>query len=85
MSALPLYHQIYIENTFGVSYKKAQIYNLLHTLGLRFQRGRFSYLAASEREERVRAIKNLSEIPQGSVVVFEDEASLVNTATVSYQ
>ncbi|KAA6315080.1 hypothetical protein EZS27_034409 [termite gut metagenome] len=47
----------YIENTFGVSYKKAQIYNLLHTLRLSFQRGRASYPEVSEREERVRAIK----------------------------
>jgi transposase len=47
----------YIENTFGVSYKKAQIYNLLHNLGLSFQRGRASYPEAGEREERVRALK----------------------------
>jgi transposase len=47
----------YIENTFGVSYKKAQIYNLLHNLGLSFQRGRASYPEAGERENGVRAIK----------------------------
>jgi transposase len=47
----------YIENTFGISYKKAQIYNLLHVLGLSFQRGRASYPEANEREEQVMAIK----------------------------
>jgi transposase len=47
----------YIENTFGISYKKAQIYNLLHTLGLSFQRGRAYYPEAGEREEQVMAIK----------------------------
>jgi transposase len=47
----------YIENTLGVRYKKAQIYNLLHTLGLSFQRGRSFYPEAGEREERVKAIK----------------------------
>ncbi|KAA6313397.1 hypothetical protein EZS27_035823, partial [termite gut metagenome] len=47
----------YIENTFGVSYKKAQIHNLLHTLGLSFQRGRASCPEAGEREERVKALK----------------------------
>ncbi|KAA6338837.1 hypothetical protein EZS27_013185 [termite gut metagenome] len=47
----------YIANTFGISYKKAQIYNLLHVLGLSFQRGRASYPEANEREEQVMAIK----------------------------
>ncbi|KAA6333927.1 hypothetical protein EZS27_009425 [termite gut metagenome] len=47
----------YIENTFGISYEKAQVYNLLHTLGLSFQRGRACYPEAGEPEEQVMAIK----------------------------
>ncbi|KAA6343556.1 hypothetical protein EZS27_008769 [termite gut metagenome] len=47
----------YIENTFGISYKKAQVHNLLHALELSFQRGRASCPEASEREEQVMAIK----------------------------
>jgi transposase len=47
----------YIQNTFGVSYKKAQVYNLLHKLGFTFQRGKAFYPEASERAEAIRAIK----------------------------
>ncbi|KAA6331093.1 hypothetical protein EZS27_020265 [termite gut metagenome] len=48
---------LYIEKTFGVSYKQAQIYNLLHKLGFGFQRGRAVYPEREEREEKVQAIK----------------------------
>jgi transposase len=47
----------YIENTFGVSYKKAQIYNLLHNLGLGFQRERTSCPEVGERENRGKGYK----------------------------
>ena len=47
----------YVQNTFGVSYKKAQIYNLLHKLGFTFQRGKAFYPESSERAETVEAIK----------------------------
>jgi len=50
----------YIRNTFGVSYKKAQVYNLLRGLGFTFQRGKAFYPEASEREEKVAAIKKTS-------------------------
>jgi transposase len=50
----------YIQNTFDVSYKKAQVYNLLHKLGITFQRGKAFYPEASEREEIVKAIKKNS-------------------------
>ncbi|KAA6332780.1 hypothetical protein EZS27_018738 [termite gut metagenome] len=73
---------LYIEKTFGVSYKPAQIYNLLHKLGFTFQRGRAVYSECEEREEKVQAIKKLQESPPESVVVFENEASLSNMATV---
>ncbi|KAA6327823.1 hypothetical protein EZS27_023213 [termite gut metagenome] len=51
---------LYIEKTFGVSYKQAQIYNLLHKLGFGFQRGRAVYPESEEREEKVQAIKKTS-------------------------
>ena len=47
----------YIHNQFGVSYKKAQVYNLLRRLGFTFQRGKAFYPEALEREEAVAAIK----------------------------
>ncbi|KAA6314331.1 hypothetical protein EZS27_035038 [termite gut metagenome] len=47
----------YIANTFGISYQKAQIHNLLHAPGVSFQRGRASCPEVGEREEQVRAIK----------------------------
>ena len=50
----------YIQHTFGVVYKKSQIYNLLHKLGLTFQCGKAVYPEASEREETVTAIKKTS-------------------------
>ena len=50
----------YIHNTFGVSYKKAQVYNLLRRLGFTYQRGKAFYPEVSEREEMVNAIKKTS-------------------------
>jgi transposase len=50
----------YIHKTFGVSYKKAQVYNLLRRLGITYQRGKAFYPEVSEREERVNAIKKTS-------------------------
>jgi transposase len=50
----------YIHNTFGVLYKKAQIYNLLRKLGFTFQRGKAFYPEAGQRDETVAAIKKTS-------------------------
>lgn len=50
----------YVQRTFGVSYKKAQVYNLLHALGFSYQRGKAFYPEASERQEAVAAIKKTS-------------------------
>ena len=50
----------YIQKTFGISYKKAQVYNLLRKLGFTFQRSKAFYPEASEREEIVVAIKKTS-------------------------
>jgi len=50
----------YMHKTFGVLYKKAQVYNLLRRLDFTFQRGKAFYPEASEREEIVAAIKKTS-------------------------
>jgi len=50
----------YIQNTFGVTYKRAQIYNLLQKLGFTFQRGKAVYPEVAGREEQVTAIKKTS-------------------------
>lgn len=47
----------YIQNAFGVLYKKAQVYNLLRRLGFTFQRGKAFYPESLEREEIVATIK----------------------------
>jgi transposase len=47
----------YIQKTFGVTYKKAQIYNLMRGMGFSYQRGKAFYPEASEREETVLGIK----------------------------
>jgi transposase len=74
----------YIENTFHVEFKKAQMYNILHSTGLSFQKGKGFFPESENREEAVAAIKKLRERSDNSAVMFEDEASLSNTATVSY-
>ena len=50
----------FIEKTFGVSYKKAQIYNILHSLGFSFQKARGYYPEVADREEQLEAIKKTS-------------------------
>jgi transposase len=50
----------YIARTFGVSYKKAQAYNLLRDMGFSFQKSRGFYPEASERGETIEAIKKTS-------------------------
>jgi transposase len=50
----------YIRHAFGVEYKKAQIYNILHSLGLSFQKGKGYFPEAESREEAVSAIKKTS-------------------------
>jgi transposase len=47
----------FIAKRFGVSYKKAQIYNILHSINLSYQKGKGFYPEAFEREEKVEAIK----------------------------
>jgi transposase len=50
----------YIRNAFGVEYRKAQIYNILHSIGLSFQKGKGYYPEAENREEAISAIKKTS-------------------------
>jgi transposase len=50
----------YILRAFCVDYKKAQIYNILHAIGLRFQKGKGFFPEAAGREETVSTIKKTS-------------------------
>jgi transposase len=50
----------YIRHVFGVEYRKAQIYNILHSLGLSFQKGKGYFPEAESREEAVSSIKKTS-------------------------
>lgn len=47
----------WIKNEYNIEYKKAQIYNILKGLNLTFQKGKGIYPEASEREEKVVALK----------------------------
>ncbi len=42
----------YIEKKYKITYKKAQIYNILKSLGLTFQKGRPSYPEADEEKRK---------------------------------
>jgi transposase len=50
----------YIRTAFCVDYKKAQIYNILHSIGLSFQKGKGFFPEAEDRAESVAAIKKAS-------------------------
>jgi transposase len=50
----------YIQKTFGITYKRAQVYNLLHSIGFTYQRGKAFYPEAEARKETVSAIKKTS-------------------------
>jgi transposase len=51
---------LWVEKEFGVSYEKAQIYNILRTLGLSFQKGKGFYPEGEDREVIVEAVKKNS-------------------------
>jgi transposase len=51
----------YIKNKFSVSYKKANIYNILHSLGLSYQKGRGFFPEKANREIQIEAIKKTSD------------------------
>jgi transposase len=50
----------WIESEFGVSYKKAQIYNIMHALSLSFQKGKGFYPEAKDREVILENVKKNS-------------------------
>ena len=55
----------YIRTAFCVNYKKAHIYNILHSLGLSFQKGKGFFPEAEGREETVSALKKTSRTSRG--------------------
>ena len=50
----------WIKREYNISYKKAQIYNILKKLGLTYQKGKGIYPEAAERAEKVEALKKTS-------------------------
>jgi transposase len=50
----------FIKKRFGVEYKTAQIYNILHSLGFSYQRGKCYCPEAEERSEKLETIKKTS-------------------------
>lgn len=51
-----------VKKEYQVTYKKAQIYNILKKLGLTFQKGKGIYPEAEDREEKVAALKKTSTV-----------------------
>jgi transposase len=50
----------YIRTVFGIEYRKSQIYNILHSIGLSYQKGKGFFPEAANREDRVSTIKKTS-------------------------
>jgi transposase len=50
----------FIKKRFGVEYKTAHIYNILHSLGFSYQKGKGYFPEADERAERLETIKKTS-------------------------
>ena len=50
----------WIKKNYDVEYKKAQIYNILKSLNLTFQKGKGIYPEIIDREEKVEALKKTS-------------------------
>jgi len=50
----------FLKKRFGVEYKMAQIYNILHSLGFSYQRGKGYFPEVEERTENLEAIKKTS-------------------------
>ncbi len=76
----------YIKKAYKINYKRTQIYNILKSVGLTFQKGRVQYMEgdAEKKKEFVKALKKNRESEKGTVILYEDEFSISNTATVSY-
>jgi transposase len=52
----------YIQKVFGVTYKRAQVYNLLRDIGFSYQRGKAFYPEVADRAEKVAVIKKNSKL-----------------------
>ena len=50
----------WIKKNYDVEYKKAQIYNIMKSLNLTFQKGKGIYPEIIDREEKVDALKKTS-------------------------
>jgi len=49
-----------IEKSYGIVYKKAQIYNILKNSGLTFQKGKGVYPESKDREDKLEMLKKTS-------------------------
>jgi len=47
----------WLDKTYQIKFKKAQIYNILKSLGLSFQKGKGVYPESKDREEKVEVLK----------------------------
>jgi transposase len=47
----------FVKKRFGVEYKKSQIYNILHSLGFSYQKGKGYFPEKEDRREKVENIK----------------------------
>lgn len=50
----------WVEKNYQIKYKKAQIYNILKSIGLTFQKGQGFYPEAKDREDKVDILKKTS-------------------------
>lgn len=55
----------WISKSYGVRYKKAQIYNIMKSLNLSFQKAKGTYPEAAGRDEQVVALKKTSRRTRG--------------------
>lgn len=78
----------WIRKEYKIEYKKAQIYNIIKKLGFTHQKAKGFYpeadpIAQEEFKENLK--KKILNNPPDTVLLFEDEFSLSNTATIGYK
>jgi len=69
------------------TYGQANVYNLLRKIGLSYQKTKGKYPEADPEKQEVfkdALKKKLCESPADTVLLYEDEFSLSNTATLNY-
>ena len=76
----------WIREHYGIEFRKAQICNIIKKLGFSYQKARGIYPEADPelRGEFVEELKKTLQSPPDTVLLFEDELSLSNTATIGY-